>query len=479
MAFWLVMMGLLVYREVLVPRMHAHQFPPRLTEARDLWMGIYSGGECVGFVNSRTTPETRGTERGVRLHLNLRMALSIVGFRAGLFLGGTAWLSAEKGLSDFDFTFRSGRHRMRVTGAVAEGALDARLETGGESLPFTFPISDDLLLSAGMGMPSLDVRLLEPGQQAYVDAFDPTTMSMGKARLECVGTATLTVGGELIETFVIATTIGGITTRAWVTAGEEVVRAETPFGFTLEKISPQEALTPIEPSEKANVVRALAIMPSGLRPWRDATMMRVRFSGVDETHMPPSDAVQSRAPSGYVITVPEAPKAGSGAALPEAVRERFLQSDAFIPAHHEKIAEAAHSVVGEATEPWQQALRLHDWAFTHVKKVPVISIPSALDVLHTLEGDCNEHTVLFTALARAMGIPTRIAIGVAWSEELEGFGYHAWPEVHVGQWIPMDPTFGQPVADATHIKLLNGSIDQWTQLLPYVGQLQIEVLEVQ
>ncbi len=109
----------------------------------------------------------------------------------------------------------------------------------------------------------------------------------------------------------------------------------------------------------------------------------------------------------------------------------------------------------------------------------MISIPSALEVLEQRRGDCNEHTVLFTALARAAGLPTRIAIGIVWSDELEGFYYHAWPEVHLGDWIWMDPTLGQPVADATHIKLLNGGIASWPSLLPYLGRLEVEVLDVE
>jgi hypothetical protein len=41
----------------------------------------------------------------------------------------------------------------------------------------------------------------------------------------------------------------------------------------------------------------------------------------------------------------------------------------------------------------------------------------------------------------------------------------------------MDPTLGQPVADATHIKLLNGGIDKWPALVSYIGKVQIEVVE--
>lgn len=147
-------------------------------------------------------------------------------------------------------------------------------------------------------------------------------------------------------------------------------------------------------------------------------------------------------------------------------------------ASHPRVRETAQIAVGPETDTWRRAVRIHDWVFRNITKTPVISIPSALDVLQTREGDCNEHAVLFTALARAAGIPTRIAVGIVWSDESMAFGYHAWAEVYVGEWIPMDPTFGQPIADATHIKLLNGGIDQWPRLLPYIGAMQIEVIEV-
>ena len=95
------------------------------------------------------------------------------------------------------------------------------------------------------------------------------------------------------------------------------------------------------------------------------------------------------------------------------------------------------------------------------------------------QGGRNEHTVRFTAMSSTGVVPTRIAIGVVWSEELSGFYYHAWPEVFVGHWVPMDPTLGQEIADATHIKLLEGSIESWPKLTPYLGQLQVEILEVE
>ena len=160
-----------------------------------------------------------------------------------------------------------------------------------------------------------------------------------------------------------------------------------------------------------------------------------------------------------------------------------LAADPFVQSDHPRIVAASREVLSalpeDATDA-ERALAIYEWVWTRIDKQPVLGVPSALEVLGTLRGDCNEHTILYTALARAAGLPTRIAIGLVWSEELAGFYYHAWPEVWLGDaWRRYDPTLGQQRADATHIKLLEGGIERWPQLLAFLGRLQIEVLEIE
>jgi hypothetical protein len=42
----------------------------------------------------------------------------------------------------------------------------------------------------------------------------------------------------------------------------------------------------------------------------------------------------------------------------------------------------------------------------------------------------------------------------------------------------MDPTFGQPVADATHIKLLEGELDQQAKLMRAIGKIRLSVKSI-
>jgi hypothetical protein len=100
-------------------------------------------------------------------------------------------------------------------------------------------------------------------------------------------------------------------------------------------------------------------------------------------------------------------------------------------------------------------------------------------VLLRREGDCNEHTYLAVALARAVGIPARITVGIVCHEG--AFYYHAWPAFHVGAagWLETDPTFGQDRVDATHIALLQGELQSQAELTRVFGRLRVEVVEVE
>ena len=121
------------------------------------------------------------------------------------------------------------------------------------------------------------------------------------------------------------------------------------------------------------------------------------------------------------------------------------------------------------------AERLTRWVHDSLEKRISLGVPNALQVLRSRSGDCNEHTQLFIALSRALGLPARGAAGLAL---LGGkFYYHAWPEVYLGQWVPVDPTFGQFPADAAHLRFVIGGLLRQADLLRLVGALQIEIVE--
>jgi transglutaminase-like putative cysteine protease len=146
-----------------------------------------------------------------------------------------------------------------------------------------------------------------------------------------------------------------------------------------------------------------------------------------------------------------------------------MQSD------HPRITSLASTIVAGETRVDRAATKIKNWVYTNVRKEPTISLPSALEVLDSRRGDCNEHAVLFGALARAAGIPARTVVGLTYLKN--AFYYHAWSEVWMDDWISIDSTLDQFPADVTHIRLIEGEIDRQMDILKLLGRIRIGVIE--
>ncbi len=154
---------------------------------------------------------------------------------------------------------------------------------------------------------------------------------------------------------------------------------------------------------------------------------------------------------------------------PELAAEPLLQSNDIA------IVQKAIAITGLERDAHRVSEKLNRWVHDSLKKEVTFSVPNALQVLRTRRGDCNEHTQLYVALARAVGIPARIATGLAYVRGK--FYYHAWPEVWLDDWVPVDPTFGQFPADAAHLRFVVGGLGKQAELLRLIGNLQIQTVD--
>jgi hypothetical protein len=499
--FWLTMTGLLVWREGVLwpvvglePRSgrpdradgpehseYSEHSEPVVTG--DTWLGLFVGaGEQrrrVGAVHLLEGPEERRGVRGQVLRMTLTADLELFARTTELRLAGMLWRADDLDLAELELRVSSGEATFGAEAEVEGGRLRGTVVSAGESLPLDLPVPTQITLSGGLGT-SLVLPRLEVGEVARVETLDPLTLRTTTATVRALRREQIVIAGEPVDALALLVDAGGFETRAWVDLEGEVLRASTPLGLELERISAVQALEPLEASAGGpaeDLLRLNAVSPTGPRPRRGVRALTLRATSRGGAPVElPTDSVQQAAAEGAIRIEPTA---GQRSDPPPLLAD--LGADAFVQSAHPDIVERARAIVaGVGPSPTARAEAIHDWVHQRIDKVPVLSIPSALDVLATRQGDCNEHAVLFTALARAVDLPTRIAIGLVWSDELDGFYYHAWPEVHLdGAWRWMDPTLGQRTADATHVKLLNGGIEAWTGILPTLGALEIEVLGIE
>ncbi len=159
--------------------------------------------------------------------------------------------------------------------------------------------------------------------------------------------------------------------------------------------------------------------------------------------------------------------------------KQWLEPTVFIQSDNPKLQEKAKEIVGDEKDALTISNTLCAWVHDNMRSTFSARLSNALEVLDSLEGDCTEHSVLFIGLARAAGLPAREVAGLIYVEGVQpGFYFHQWAKVWVGKWIDVDPTFDQPIADVTHIKLAEGDLFHQTRLIPVIGNLKIEVLDI-
>lgn len=159
---------------------------------------------------------------------------------------------------------------------------------------------------------------------------------------------------------------------------------------------------------------------------------------------------------------------------------RYLASTFTVTARDPGIVATAREIGRGASDAREQVRRIVAWMQANVRVSPV-DVWSAVDALQRREAECQGHAYLYAALARALGVPTRVVNGIVYAEDFEGFLYHAWAESLVdGRWLAIDPTFGSVPADATHVKLVEGeTLAELTPLVEWIGRLKVRVIDVE
>lgn len=251
----------------------------------------------------------------------------------------------------------------------------------------------------------------------------------------------------------------------WVDDQGAIRRGISPLlGFRLEMTACNQACAQA-PDQDLDILRAALIdSPRALTPnFRSAPMrytITVRgnhpepFIETDEQH------VSSLGDGMYYVDIGFArPGRESSPSGEDTAPSPWVQSDS------PRIADFAKSIVGDAKTDLQRMRKLRAFLSDYINQKGLdVGYASALETLDSRRGDCTEHAVLLTALARSLGIPARMVTGIAYVERMGGasrvFVPHAWTQAYIdGRWISFDSA--ERRFDSTHIALGTGNGDPW------------------
>ena len=422
------------------------------------WRGMYYRGEKVGF----TVGQTVATGDGFELQEDGRLQMSLLGATTPAVIKTTARVDRAFVLKSFDFSLDPGTGPLQLSGAVDGLTLTIRITSAGSTRTETRTLTEPPALMLNLAR-RLASGGLTAGARHELMVFDPATLSNAPVVIEVGSREVVLASGRPIPAFKVQMGYSGLKTTAWITDTGEIVREESPLGFMSVRETPEQAQAlAVSARVRSDMLQAAAIVPTLRTPVSeptDVTRLKMEFTGVDMAGFQLASSTQTF--DGRILEVRD-PRALTPGAL-DADLARYLRPETFLESDDPEVMAEARRIVTGVTGTRARAERLVREVNAMLDKKPTISVPSAKEVLRTKVGDCNEHTALYVAMARSLGIPARINVGLAMVRG--AFYYHAWPEVWNdesptrGYWLPVDPTFNQFPADTTHLRLLQGGLD--------------------
>jgi hypothetical protein len=478
---WLIMIGVLIKKVSFNNNGEKTDFvskkPAAVSSRQQDWMEIYLKGKKVGYSVNQTSPA--GEDYLIQEEIFLR--LNLMGQASNIHTITRALVDHEFLLINFRFRMSSGVVTFQASGRVEGNQMVLEVGEGAGRRGESITLPEPPVIGSGMAQ-FFKGQLIKVGQSFKFPVFDPSTFTQKQMVIRVKARETITISGIKYETFRLESEMWGQPTTFWLDQRGVVLKEEGFMGLTLVKSNPARAPRDIEGSGGSDFYRLAAIKLNRRLPHADRLRyLKLRAEGLDKAHFDTHilnsgrqrlrggiiEIVQENSPLHATYTLPYSGQ--SGKIIP------FLQPELNVESDHRAITERAHEIIGDAKNPFTAARQLMDWVYCHVEKRPVISVPSALEVLKSRVGDCNEHAVLLTALLRAAGIPARLCVGLVYAKE--GFFYHAWIESWVGEWISMDPILNQMPVDATHIKLVHGGLDKQVEILGLIGKLRLEIID--
>lgn len=137
--------------------------------------------------------------------------------------------------------------------------------------------------------------------------------------------------------------------------------------------------------------------------------------------------------------------ADSANRLPLPAEDQFLTSERYIEINHPRMQSVASlQAASDTIATAQNAFR---WVKSNLQYSGYIPDDrGALYALTHKKGDCTEYSYLYTALARANGVPSRVVGGYVYAEDavLKPEDFHNWSEIYTdGVWDIVDPQNGK------------------------------------
>ena len=441
------------------------------------WFGIYVDNDRVGFCR-QTIAET---PEGYRMEGDGSVRMNVMGFSRVVSSREIYQVGKNLALRSFEVEQTINGTLSRLTGQVNDTTMRIRNESNGKVTNKQFRFKGEVYPGPALNLYPM-MREIVPGRIHRIVTLDPEEVKLKEVTITVLGEERSPDGQPALK---LRNTLypfvnndiwmdgEGNTLMETVREGLVTTRAEDPralgafvgnvalskkdliYDFSLVRAEP-----PIKDQGK---LTGLTVEVSG---WNDALPL-----------LQGGGQIVEKSGAGHIIiktgtalpAAPAAPTAGP--------REEYLMPADKIESDAPQIEAKAKQLATGGKTPMEVVRTLAAWTADWLRDT-VDDSGGALASFTARTGNCQTHARLYTALARAAGIPTRFVSGLVYQEG-KGFLYHSWAESLIdGRWVSVDPTYNQVPADPTHLKFFEGQRpEDMAPIMAIIGRIRIAVLE--
>ncbi|HEY9685794.1 MAG TPA: tetratricopeptide repeat protein [Coleofasciculaceae cyanobacterium] len=491
------------------------------------WYTLKAGGKAIGSIEIKRSRQEQG---GRPVHVTEVSNVNYFSRAGSPFEMNTLsrFVEAPEGGRPLQFSYRYdlGEQRLLQAEGKLEGdTLDLRMFRDSEAYAGKAPVVENQFMFPGG--PGIDKMYQQHFSDKPGSRFCFQTLSLGvrpeivNTEVTLIGQETLSLSGKKpLRKFEVRNPVNrDSTVYEWrdvkgklykahsvgsdmemVYASRQEVRRLNQGGqSTVDLVSNSAVISNLIPQSRMTTEALYRIAPLTGQSinWRQAIPVGDRQRVIDPGSTPLERSDQTdQADQGDVLflKVFQREPADSSVLFPIQFDKNYLQATPYMQVTDATIERTAEEIIGTEKRAYFAARMLQQWVYKNIDQKDLsLGFASAKETMQRRQGDCTEHAVLLAALARSLGIPSRVAVGLIYlpqgNEALGRFVYHMWTEVYIGnmehgEWVPLDATNPEALPDATHIKVADSPLTDVNDLMGLtervvglMGKIKIDVLK--
>lgn len=469
---WLALISLLLYKNYAgVPLENKKIIKEAFRKTSD-WYDIYNGNKKLGF--AVTTFEKAVDEIIITEKKELKV-----------FKNGKETLLTEelRLLTDMDYKIKSssyssffqGEEGVKASGSFEDDAIIFILESGGRRKTHKVEINKKSFFHSLTLVPMLNQNMPVPGSPFKVSLLDFATLSVSEKKVILDEIRPVKIGANVFNLYKFK--VGD--TILWINEQGALIKEEYPSGAIF--YSELESVAKESDDRALLDYTALPLLKSNklIANTEDLNLLRVKIKDYNFQSKLYENSLTSLKEDILIIkreAVEELKKKKYIFPYKEEGLNEYLSPDRWVLTDYEPLANTGR-VYAKAHNynAFGFAEYLSNYLYNLIKTMPKFVLSNSREIHNSLYGDYLERSVMFATYSRSAGLPTRLVGGLVYKNGF--FYFHVWPEVWLDKWIPADPSLAQFPADATHIALKEGTLEDIISIIGDLEKIEIEILE--